>query len=119
MEANKEIEKKGRGRPRGSANKRSLAVAEKLKELDCDPLEGMAKIAQQAMDEGDMALAGSMYKELAQYVAPKRKAVEVAADITQHSAEEATDNDLLHIARGGGKGAAEKAVCSALTDPLH
>ena len=45
--------------------------------MDCDPIEGMAKIATTAMAEGNLALAGQMYKELAQYVAPKRKSVEI------------------------------------------
>jgi len=40
----------------------------------------MAKIAQAALDDNDLALAGQMYKELAQYVAPKRKAIEVTGE---------------------------------------
>ncbi len=38
----------------------------------------MALIAKQAMNEGELQLAGNMYKELAQYVAPKRKSVEIS-----------------------------------------
>jgi hypothetical protein len=49
---------------------------DKLGELDCDPIEGMARIAQQAEADGDKNLAAQMYKELAPYVAPKRKAIE-------------------------------------------
>ena len=56
------------------------ARIERLKDLDCDPIEGMALIAKQAMDEGEMQLAGNMYKELAQYVAPKRKSVEITGE---------------------------------------
>jgi hypothetical protein len=37
----------------------------------------MAKIAKKAMEGDDWVLAGNMYKELAQYVAPKRKAIEI------------------------------------------
>jgi len=66
----------GAGRPKGSANKRTQEVIEKLEALGCDPIVGMAKIA---MDKNaDLQLRGSMYKELAQYVYPKRKAVEVS-----------------------------------------
>lgn len=72
--------REGAGRKKGTPNKKSVAIQDKLKELGCDPIEGMARIAEQAMDEGDMQLAGSMYKELAQYVAPKRKAVEISGD---------------------------------------
>lgn len=65
------------GRSKGTPNKRTQDVIERLKELDCDPIQGMAIIAKRAMDEDDLQLAGQMYKELAQYVAPKRKAVEM------------------------------------------
>jgi hypothetical protein len=66
------------GRPKGSRNKQTLAVADRLEALGCDPIEGMAMIA---MDEGaDLSLRGQMYKELAQYIAPKRKAVEMQTE---------------------------------------
>lgn len=68
--------RKGAGRKKGQTNKRTREIGEKLDELGCDPIEGMARIAQTAMDSGDLALAGSMYKELAQYILPKRKAIE-------------------------------------------
>jgi hypothetical protein len=67
-----------KGRPKGSPNKQTLAVQDRLAALGCDPIEGMARIA---MDEtADLALRAQMYKELAHYVAPKRKAIEVQAD---------------------------------------
>jgi len=71
--------KEHKGRKKGTPNKRTQDVMERLKELNCDPIEGMAKIAKIAMTEGeeqDLQLAGQMYKELAQYIAPKRKAIE-------------------------------------------
>ena len=64
------------GRVKGTPNKRTQDVIDRLKELKCDPIEGMALIAKQAMQEGELTLAGNMYKELANYVAPKRKAIE-------------------------------------------
>jgi hypothetical protein len=46
--------------------------------LHCDPITGMALIA---MDEKNpMELRGRMFAELAQYVAPKRKALEHSGD---------------------------------------
>jgi hypothetical protein len=72
--------KKYGGRVKGTPNKKTQGVIDKLAELKCDPIEGMAKIAEQAMSEGDLPLAGNMYKELAQYVAPKRKAMEISGD---------------------------------------
>jgi hypothetical protein len=72
--------REGAGRKKGQPNKKTASIQAKLDKLGCDPIEGMARIAKRAMEEGDMPLAGSMYKELAQYVAPKRKAVEVSGD---------------------------------------
>ena len=69
--------REGAGRKKGQGNKQSVEIAERLEQMGCDPIEGMARIAQEAEHEGDKALAGNMFKELAQYVAPKRKAVEV------------------------------------------
>ena len=64
------------GRSKGTPNKRTQDVIEKLESLECDPIEGMARIAQQAEKDGDKNLAAQMYKELAPYIAPKRKAIE-------------------------------------------
>ena len=69
--------KKSGGRAKGTPNKSTKDVIERLKELKCDPIEGMAEIAKQALKADDLSLAGQMYKELAQYIAPKRKAMEV------------------------------------------
>lgn len=66
----------GGGRPKGSPNKRTLEVQERLAELGCDPIEGMARIAMN-MDNSE-ELRGRMFAELAQYVAPKRKAIEAS-----------------------------------------
>ena len=69
----------GAGRPKGKANKRSREIAERLEQLNCDPIEGMAMIANDtSLDHG---LRLTAFKELAQYVAPKRKAVDVDASI--------------------------------------
>tara|TARA_R110000868_G_scaffold187664_4_gene430193 strand:- start:1003 stop:1263 length:261 start_codon:yes stop_codon:yes gene_type:complete len=56
-----------------------MEVIERLAELNCDPIEGMAIIA---MDMANSAeLRGRMFAELAQYVAPKRKALEHSGEI--------------------------------------
>ncbi len=70
--------REGAGRPKGSPNVRTVEVQAKLEELGCDPIEGMAKIA---MDESNsIELRASMFKELAMYIAPKRKMTEVIAE---------------------------------------
>ena len=100
------------GRKKGTPNKKTQEVIDRLKELSCDPIEGMAKIAMNdcpctscneagfividtnkpeeketcpdCNGAGKLAasleLRGQMYKELAQYVAPKRKAIEVSGE---------------------------------------
>lgn len=68
------IGKKTGGRRAGTPNKRTLELVDKLLDLGVDPIEGMARLA---MDPNNTPeLRGRMYAELAQYVAPKRKAVE-------------------------------------------
>ena len=66
--------KKYGGRKKGTPNKKTLDVVEKLKSLNCDPIEGLARIA---LDSEEESLRLQANKELAQYIAPKRKAVEV------------------------------------------
>ena len=62
------------GRTAGTPNRKTREVTGLLESLGCDPIEGMAHIA---MDEKHPPeLRGRMYAELAQYVYPKRKAVE-------------------------------------------
>lgn len=70
----------GAGRPKGSKNIRTIEVEAKLKALGCDPIEGMALIALDPATEID--LKAKMFAELAQYVAPKRKAMEVEANVS-------------------------------------
>jgi hypothetical protein len=53
-------------------------VIDRLAALHCDPIEGMARLA---MDKANPPeLRGRMFAELAQYIAPKRKAVEHSGD---------------------------------------
>jgi hypothetical protein len=69
------------GRTSGTPNRKTQAVIDRLEELGCDPIEGMARIA---MDEtADLSIRAQMYKELAQYVASKRKAIEVSSEAGQ------------------------------------
>jgi len=66
------------GRTKGTPNKKTLEVIERLEQLGCDPIKGMAQIA---MDEANPPeLRGRMFSELAQYVVPKRKAIEHSTD---------------------------------------
>lgn len=89
-------QKKTGGRVKGTPNKATQEIIDKLKELDCDPIAGLARIAQLAMDEADLKTAKDAYKELAQYIAPKRKQVEVEVETTvTHEVELLTDEELM------------------------
>lgn len=88
--ATKDGQKTG-GRKAGTPNKRSQEVAERLADMGIDPIERLALIAAMAEQDAQAAepdarlpfiqLAKDCYKELAQYVAPKRKAVEHSGSI--------------------------------------
>jgi hypothetical protein len=62
------------GRAKGTPNKATQDVRDKLAALGCDPIEGMAKIAMDLANPPE--LRGKMFAELAGYIAPKRKAIE-------------------------------------------
>ena len=69
------------GRTKGKKNKVSELVRDRLKELKCDPIEQLVIIARQAQEKDDLHLAGAMYKELAAYVAPKLKSIELVESV--------------------------------------
>jgi hypothetical protein len=64
------------GRKAGTPNRRTVELQQKLDSLGCDPIEGMARLALDPNNAPE--LRARMYAELAQYVAPKRKAVETS-----------------------------------------
>jgi hypothetical protein len=66
------------GRRRGVPNKRTQDVAERLAALGCDPIEGMAQLA--LATDTPVEVRARMFAELAGYVFPKRKAVELSGD---------------------------------------
>jgi hypothetical protein len=65
------------GRQPGTPNKRTREAADLLAALDCDPLEGMARIALDTSNP--LELRARMFAELAPYLYPKRKALEHSA----------------------------------------
>ena len=73
--------KKTGGRVAGTPNKNNQTIMDKLAALDCDPLEGMAIIAKESMEAKDYVTALNAFKELGQYVAPKRKSIEVKGEL--------------------------------------
>lgn len=73
--------KKTGGRVAGTPNKNNQTIMDKLAALNCDPLEGMAIIAKESMEAKDYVTALNAFKELGQYVAPKRKSIEVKGEL--------------------------------------
>lgn len=74
------IGRKTGGRAAGTPNKRTTDVLDRLQQLGCDPIEGMALIAMDANNPPE--LRGRMFSELAQYVAPKRRALDMDSPST-------------------------------------
>lgn len=66
----------GSGRKKGQTCKLSPDVRSKLQEMGYDPIEGLARIAMD--DKTPVAIAQRCHAELAQYVYPKRRAVEIS-----------------------------------------
>src|ERR1700726_685869 len=62
------------GRVKGTPNKGTVAVAERLEAIGCDPVEGMARTRMDTNKPID--ICAKLYSQRAQYIAPKRKAIE-------------------------------------------
>ena len=71
--------RQGAGRPKGSLGEKTKAVQAKLEELGCDPIEALANISMDISNTPELRFQAN--KELAQYVAPKRKAIEMDANL--------------------------------------
>ena len=69
----------GAGRPKGSRGRRTKSVEERIAKHGVDPIEALVGIGVEAREAGDLALAASVFKELARYLYPQRKAVDPAA----------------------------------------
>jgi hypothetical protein len=68
----------GLGRRKGALNKRTVDIIDKLAAERCDPIVGMAPMAMKK--KNSVELRARIFAELAQYVAPKRKALEHKGD---------------------------------------
>jgi len=86
------VGRKTGGRKKGALNKKTQEFNDKLASYNCDPMEKLVKIAQEAENEGDMHLASSIYKEMCQYAYPKRKAVELTGEVSVLTHEQWIDS---------------------------
>jgi hypothetical protein len=69
----------GAGRPKGAKGRRTKSVEERIAALGVDPIDALVAIGMEARDSGDLTLAAGVFKELARYVYPQRKAVDPVA----------------------------------------
>ncbi|MCC5955828.1 MAG: hypothetical protein JJU07_06985 [Natronohydrobacter sp.] len=67
----------GAGRPKGSVNLRSKALADQLLREGHCPATALTRLAQQAEEKGNLALTVDAWKALLPYIHPKPKPVEV------------------------------------------
>lgn len=91
--------KKYGGRVAGTPNKRTQTVIDQLAALNCDPIERIVTIGNLAMEADDYVAALNAFKDLAQYVAPKRKSIEMTTHVTYEDqirsmSEEELDEEL-------------------------
>ena len=84
------------GRKKGAPNKSTQTVMDQLAALNCDPIEGMATIAKLSMAAEDYATALNAYKDLAQFVAPKRKSIEMTTHVTYEDRLRSMSEDELN-----------------------
>jgi hypothetical protein len=83
------------GRAAGTPNRRTMEVLERLEQIGCDPIEGLARIAMDAANSVEIRLRA--YSELAPYVVAKRKAVDMRvedADSMRRETRTYTDQEL-------------------------
>ena len=84
------------GRKKGVPNKRTQSVIDQLEALGCDPIEGIATIAKLSMAADDYVTALNAFKDLAQYVAPKRKSIEMTTHVTYEDRLRSMSEDELN-----------------------
>lgn len=70
----------GAGRPKGTTNKRTRALSDKLVNTGLCPAEALVRIAQQAEESGNLPLAVDAWKAVLPYVHAKPKAIEMNPD---------------------------------------
>ena len=108
-----------KGRPKGSPNKTVIPLQEKARELGCDPFEILCRFAlgdwqglgydkgitYQSTNKGDLIerhiippeLRSKAAAEAAQYLYPKRKAIEHSGEITNVVEEKLTTKEVEEI----------------------
>lgn len=88
------MKKKGPGRPKGSPNKRTIALMDQLDELGLDPVAELKEcyeelqsiVCYEASDKIENVNAKvRILSELMSYIYPKRKAIDITHDINEQA----------------------------------
>lgn len=75
------------GRKAGTPNRRTQSLIDKCEELGVDPFIGLLELAK----DSDKGIRMSALKELCQYVYPKRRAMELDANVNMDLAKKAEE----------------------------
>jgi hypothetical protein len=113
--------RKGAGRPLGSANKKTLEIANKAAEQGITPLEVMINVMRKhyAAEEFPEALDAAV--KAAPYMHSKLSSVDLKTTIKKTAAEFTRDELLAiaAIARSGGAGSPEEGRRETESDSVH
>lgn len=95
--------RKGAGRPLGSANKRTLEIANKAAEQGITPLEVMINVMRKHYDAREFPEAVDVAVKAAPYLHSKLSSVDLKTTVKK-TVTEFTRDELLAIIANGGRG---------------
>lgn len=104
IKSDKTVYKRPRGAPVGNSNrlggikrKTDYDAVSVMMKLGCDPIKNLCEISRICFESGDYNLAYLCNKELAQYASPKKRTIEVQAQIDS-TVQQITHIDLVPMA---------------------
>jgi hypothetical protein len=113
--------RKGAGRPKGSANVRTLEIANRAAKEGITPLEVMLEIMKEFRAEGNREMALDAATKAAPYLHSKLSSVDLKATVKK-TASELTRDELLAIAAlasAGSHGSPEEGRRETGSDSVH
>lgn len=113
--------RRGAGRPKGSASKKTIEIANRAAEQGITPLEVMVNIMRRAYDGEKYAEALDAAVKAAPYMHSKLSSLDVKATVKK-TASELTRDELIAIAAlaySGGNGSPEAGRREAEPDSVH
>jgi hypothetical protein len=113
--------RRGAGRPLGSANRKTLEIANRAAEQGITPLEVMVNIMRDAYDTKDYEKALDAAVKAAPYMHSKLSSMDLKTTVKKTVTEFSTDELLAIIADAGtgGAGRSEAEECQGKPDSVH